>query len=271
MKPVFYMSILAILCPALLLSQSIIPSSTKKDPGSVSTQFGSGTELFPNGSYRSVLTPTGWGGYSTYVFGVLGGTFPQIYHDKPDLAAAVGLGTGNSYKKVGLVGMLNINDVSGVDNLSYSFVASKHIAKGSSISLGGLHLFRNHQKSDSKASYYVAYSHAVQSIPSKNAGFARLVYTIGAGSGRFYKKSEDDIQSGKGTNGTALFGNISYEIFKNGNLIVEWTGLNLGGAIAWRPSYKLPALVVGVADLTRNSGDKARLVLSIGHGVLITK
>ena len=262
MKKIFNI-LFMLLLTQLLLSQDAANNGVSKS----STGFEQRRELFPNASYRSILTPTGWGGYSTYVFAVLAGTFPQIYHNKPDLGAAIGFGTGNSYKRIGFVGMLNINDVSGVDNFSYNLIASRHVGKGSSISIGGLHLFRNHEKSDSKSSFFLAFSYAVQSLPSKTPGFSKLNYTIGIGNGRFYEKSMDDINSGKKSKGTAVFGSVSYEIFKRCNFIVEWTGINLGIATAWRPSYKLPAVAVGVADLTRNSGDNPRFVFSVGQSL----
>jgi hypothetical protein len=216
------------------------------------------------------MTPTGWGGAGAYIFGFIGGTFPQPYRNNSDFVAAAGLGLGNCYKTVGLVGILNINDVDEFNNYSASFIVSRHIGKGSSLSVGALHLFADKHKTDAGPSYYFVFSHALQNLASTNKGYSRLSYSIGVGSGRFYDKSPKDIAEGKGGNGTAVFANLSYELFKNFNVNAEWTGLNLGCGIGWRPGFKLPVIAIGLADLTNSSGNKPRFVSSIGYAILFS-
>ncbi len=227
-------------------------------------------ELFPNASGKAMMTPTGWGGYRPFVFGFLAGTFPQAYTTKSDMVAGAGLGVGNSYKAVSVVGIFNILNVSEGSTYSGSLIVSRHISKGTSMSVGGLNLLAS-DRSDADASFYLAVSHASQSIASKTPGYSALSYTVGVGNGRFYDKSPQDIATGKGEHGTAVFANISYEVVKGLNIIGEWSGLNLGFALGFRPSLKLPAINIGVADLTRNSGDKARFIVSIGHAFLLSK
>ena len=253
----------------LLAQDSFLDSL--KSPSNTEYGFEQSVRLYPNGISKSIITPTAWGGQSTYLFAVFAGTYPQSYLNVTDLVSAVGIGLGNSYKIVHLIAMLNINDVSSIDNFSFTFITTRNIGKGSSISLGGFHLFRDKIKSDSRSSFYFALSHAVQTLPSKLTGFSKLSYTIGFGNGRFYEKSIHDIRNGKTSKGTAIFGNISYEILKNGNIIIEWTGINLGVAMAWRPFTKMPIICLGVADLTRNSGDKPRLVFSFGQSFNLKK
>jgi hypothetical protein len=228
------------------------------------------SELYPNIAGKGMMTPTGWGSLGNYAFVYLGGTFPQVYTSHADLVAGVGAGIGNCYKTVSLSGILNINNVSGINTCSASFFLGRHLATGSSMSAGAMHLFAD-KKSDAGASYFLAFSHAVQTLPSKTAGYARLCYSIGAGTGRFYDKSSSDIVAGKGRKGTAVFANISYAILKNININAEWSGLNFGVAVAWRPllpikfPFNLPAICIGLADLTRFSGQRPRLVISVGH------
>src|SRR6202042_1816846 len=97
------------------------------------------------------------------------------------------------------------------------------------ISVGGLQLFATKSLSDAPGqTFYFAFSHAVQSLPSLTPGCSRLTYTIGIGDGRFYLKSPDDVKAGRGKNGTGLFGSVSYEVIQHVNLIAEWSGMNLG-------------------------------------------
>lgn len=225
--------------------------------------------LFPNIGGKAMMTPTAWGGFETFVFGSIGGTFPQTYAINPDLIASVGFGTGNSYKTLGIIAIVDINDVSEIDNFTLSLIASRTLSIGNSVSIGAIHLFANRVKSDMGASYYVAYSHAVQSMPSKFVGCAKLNYTIGIGTGRFYDKSYYDKIAGRGEHGTALFANISYEVLPLLNLGLEWSGLNLCSSLSWRPAINLPSVSIGVADLTRLSGDRARLLTGISYAYII--
>lgn len=234
------------------------------------------TEMYPNPSGKGMMTPSGWGGRLPFVFGFIGATFPQVYTSKPDMIAAAGVGLGDSYKTVSVVGIFNILNVSSASTYSGSLIVSRHIGKGTSMSVGGLNLLAS-KRSDAGASFYIALSHASQKIKPKTKGYAALSYTIGAGSGRFYEKSPKDIQTGKGKHGTAVFANVSYELIKGLNIIGEWSGLNLGFAFSWRPSFgksmpfKLPAINIGLTDITRLTGEKPRFIMSLGHTILLKK
>lgn len=221
-------------------------------------------ELLPNFLGKSLMTPTAWGGYKNFVFANIGGTFPQTYANRGDMVATIGGGIGNSKRMVSVIGFINMNDVSAFGNYSGNLVVSRHLYPGSSLSIGALHLFPS-ARSDMGPSYYAAFSHAVQSLPSKIQGRSKLNYTIGVGSGRFEQKSLKDMETGKGEHGTIVFGNIAYEIHKSINIVAEWTGLNLALDFGWRPSLKLPSFNFGLADITRFSGDKMRFVFSIGY------
>ena len=203
------------------------------------------------------------------MFGGLTGSLPQPYRDYSDLAAGGGVAFGDSYKLLSIAGIFNVDNVSHFKDFSASLIASRHIGRGSSISAGGLHLFVEKSKTEPGPSYYIVFSHAVQKSPSRNFLVSWLNYSIGVGSGRFYEKSPKDVAMGKGEHGTALFGNLSYEAFKNFNFNVEWTGLNLAFGTAWRPSYKFPAIGIGVADITSLSGTP-RFIFSLGHAISLT-
>ncbi|HZY35930.1 MAG TPA: hypothetical protein VFE53_04735 [Mucilaginibacter sp.] len=224
--------------------------------------------LVPDDAPQTTTIPSGWGGYGTYLFGGIGGVYPQVYLTRADLIAFGGACVGNPFKAVNLAVSINMTDVHRFRDFSGNFMISRVVAAGSSISVGGLQLFASEKLSDAPGqTFYFAFSHAVQSLPSQTPGASRLTYTIGIGNGRFYLKSPDDIAAGRGKNGTGVFGSVSYEVIQHVNLIAEWSGLNLGVSAGLRPFklLKMPlSFGVGATNLTRYSGDKPALIASIG-------
>ena len=264
----------AILLFSLAFIQGTINAQVKNP--SVSNELTDNLELYPNLAAKGMMTPTGWGSTRAFGFGYIGGTFPQVYSNDNDMIGGAGIGVGNSYKSISVVGIVNIHDASELNTLSGSIIASRHIGRGTSLSGGALHIFRDY-RTDARASYYLALSHTSQSIKSKTPGYSGLSYTIGVGNGRFYDKSPKDISTGKGEHGTAVFANLSYELLRNMNITAEWTGINLGMALGWRPFFSAtkryvgPSISLGVADLTRSSGDQPRLILSLSHAFILSK
>ena len=215
----------------------------------------------------TMLTPTGWGSSQKFVFITVGGTPNQMYSEKPDMAMRTGVGFGDSRKLVSVVGMLNINDVSRIRNLSYSFIASRSLNKWGSISVGALHLLKDKVTSDGIASYYVAYSNAFRGLKQVTPDNPRLSFTVGAGTGHFHTMSPSDYENGKGRYGTGVFANISYDVVKNLSLSAEWTGTNLGISTAYRLPRNLPIVFLGVSDLTQYSGDAPMFVFGVGKAL----
>ena len=230
-------------------------------------------ELYPNDAMQTVMSPTGWGGFGTYLFGGLGGAYPEVYHSsKPDLITSAGACTGNPIKAVNFAASLNMTDVHRFRNFSGNFILSRMLFRGTSVSIGGLQLFANNNQSDAPGStYYIAFSHAVQTLLSKTPGCSKLSYTIGIGSGRFLYKSPKDIAAGKGKYGTAVFGSISYELFRHVNVGAEWTGMNLGFSLGIRPFKNALSIGIGAANLTSYSSDKPNMVLSIGYPLSLNR
>ena len=230
-------------------------------------------ELYPSDAPTSLLTPTGFGGSGMYVFGGLGGAYPEVYtNSKTDLIASVGVCIGNPVKLVNFAASLNITDVSSFRDLSGNFILSRKLFKGTSISAGALQMFASHKQSDAPGStFYTAVTHAVQTIPSLTPGCSRLSYTIGIGSGRFYEKSGQDIKAGRGKHGTAVFGSVAFEPVRHVSVNAEWTGTNLGFSAGVRP-FKMPvSLAVGVTNVTRYSAEKANMVFSLGVPLNLTR
>lgn len=221
---------------------------------------------------KSLMTPAAWPAQSKggVLFAGLGGTFPQLYTSRNDLIGVVGLSAGDPVRFVGATVMLNINDVSKFRNFSSNIILYKNLPNGSALSAGGIHLLRS-KLSDSDPSYYIVFSHAVQTVVSKKTGASALSYSIGVGSGRFYDNSPKDIQTGKAANGSAVFANVSLEITQWLNTNVEWSGTNLHAGVSLKPLTFLPYINLGLADITRFSGQKIRFVSSINYSVYLWK
>ena len=212
----------------------------------------------------SFLTPSCWGSSGAYVFASFSGT-PRInYAERGDFLAQAGFGLGDARRNVSFTGIVNMNDVSSFDNFSASFIASRQLGKLSSISVGALHLFADPYKTDAGESFYIAYSQAIRKT--------KFSYTVGVGSGRFYDNSDLDIKAGKAEHGTAVFANVSYNIWRNFGVSAEWTGRNLAlsGTIMIKPY--LPVLAVGVTDLTSYSGDgRPVFFASLGQAFMLSR
>ena len=230
-------------------------------------------ELVPNDAMKSVMTPTGFGGFGTYVFGGIGGVYPAVYTNKGDMVSSIGFCVGNSEKFVNFAASTNITKVTSLSDISANFILSRKIFAGTSVAIGGLQLFAHSVQSDAPGgTYYAAFSHAFQGIRSKSPGYSALTYTIGIGNGRFIQKSPYDIAAGRGSRGTAVFGNLSYELFKRVNVSAEWTGLNLGFSTGIRPFKASPfSIGIGVSDLTRYSSDKPAMMFSMGYPLSLTR
>lgn len=235
-----------------------------------------GQILLPNNSIQSLMTPSGWGGGNTsYIFGVIGGVFPAMYVNPNvgDLVAAVGVSGGNPTKYVNVSASINISRVDEFKDFSFNLILSRQIFKGSSIAVGALSLFADAAIADAPdASYYVAFSHSVQSVRSKTPGYSGLGYTLGYGVGRFLYKSPWDQRNGKGRLGTGFFANVSYEVIRQINLNAEWSGMNLGFSSGVRP-IRGSALTFGfgIYNLTKYSGDRIQYIGSLGLPISLGK
>jgi hypothetical protein len=228
----------------------------------------------PDDAATGIMIPSGWGGAGTAVFGGIGGTYPEVYsHRKPDLIASAGFCIGDPVKYVNFAASLNMGDVHRLKDFSGNFIVSRQLSTGNSISAGALQAFASSTLSDAASStFYIAYSHAVQWLPSQTPGCSALSYTIGIGNGRFLDKSPDDTRAGKGEYATAVFGSVSYEIIKHTNLNAEWYGQNLGVSLTTRPFVKSPfSIGLGADNLTRYTGNHASMVFSVGYPLSLMK
>ncbi|EHQ27548.1 hypothetical protein [Mucilaginibacter paludis] len=229
--------------------------------------------LYSDYAPLSMMSPTGFGGSGTYVYGGLGGTYPELYaKNKTDLIAFGGLSFGNPVKAVNVAIGLNMTDVHRFSDFSTNLNISRQLPAGNSVAIGTFQLFTNSAQTDSKGTtFYLVFSHAVQWLPSKTPGASALTYSLGIGSGRFLYKSPADIKAGKGQYATAVFANVSYEIIRNVNINTEWYGTNLGISAGVRPFANPLSISVGVDNLTQYSGDHASMVFTIGYPLSVKR
>ena len=227
--------------------------------------------LSPDDASTTLTIPSGFGGYGAAVFGGVGGIYPQVYTRKPDLIASAGFCVGDPTKAVNFSISGNIQNVSELNNYSLNFTVSRNLGRGTSISAGGLQLFTSRLHTDAPGyTIFFAVSHAVQQLASETDGASKLTYTIGVGTGRFYRKSADDIKAGRGKHGTGLFGGVAYEIIHHVNMSAEWSGVNLGAGLSARPFTYPVALGLAVVNLTRYSAEKPGFIATLGLPLSLT-
>jgi hypothetical protein len=230
------------------------------------------TPLWPNSADTGILTPGGWGASAGMVFVGAGTVTPQVYTNHSDGSVGAGFGLGNPEKNMGVELSVAMMDVDKMDNFSYGIKVHHIIADGTSIALGGINLFHDKNKSDADESFYVAISHAVQSLPSEyQPNQSKLHVSVGVGNGMFSRMSPDDIAAGKGKHGTRVFGSTAYEVFKATNIIVEWSGINMNSGISTGLltfDENIPVtLTVAAGDMTHYSGDGVRLLCALSCAV----
>ncbi|WP_147425621.1 hypothetical protein [Mucilaginibacter gracilis] len=234
---------------------------------------GSEIVLYPDDAPSSLMSPTGFGGSGTYIYGGIGGTYPELYTDnKADLILFGGLSFGDPAKIVNVAIGVNVTDVHRFSDFSANLNISRQLPRGSSISIGTYQLLSNPNQTDSEGNtFYFAFGHAVQWARSKTPGLSALSYSIGFGTGRFLYKSPNDVDAGKGKYGTAVFCNVSYEIIRHVNLNAEWYGTNMGVSAGIRPFKNPLSICVGVDNLTKYSGDKPSMVFTIGYPLSVKR
>lgn len=222
-----------------------------------------------NSHSKSISVPTAWGASNNYIFFGGGGSIPAPYMSGPDGAMELGVGVGDSQKTVGTQITLVSLDLSGWKRYALYLHLSKDISDVAALGAGVENVSLT-GGSDSDKNFYVVYSQALKSEPfiNDNTGQSKFYYTVGAVSNRFGKKSPSDIQSGKGSHGTYLFGSVAYEVAGACNIIAAWNGINLSTGISktfWINDIPI-STILGAADLTSNSGSGVRCTFGFGTG-----
>jgi len=235
------------------------------DAALIQPNFPVQSTVLPNSAGKSLATPTGWGASNNVVFIGAGGTAPQPYRDSADGSIVFGGGFGDNVENLGVELSATLNDFDEIDELSYGIKLHKYLGYGMAFAVGGEHLFAA-DTSDADESFYVVLSRISQHHPNAE-GISKLHYSLGIGSGRYGEKSDMDKDEGKGSHGTYVFGSTAYEVMRDTNLILEWTGINFNTGISTAPIKNVPVVVtLGLGDLVEDfSGDGVRVFGSIGY------
>jgi len=259
---------------AMLMIISLAPGKLHAEDTDATSNF------LPNIYGKSLTTPVGWGAaYGTVFAGAAVESRAPYAHGAAfsnhtgDGGAAIGLGIGNPVDNLGLQATLTQYDMTGWNRYGMSFQVHRYLGSASSIGVGAQNLMLS-SGSDSEQSYYIVYSKGVLSSPflNKDNSTTRLHYSIGAGTGQYGNKTQDDILAGKGKHGTYVFGNIAYELFNQFNVITDWNGMNLNAGISktFLISDSFPLVITaGAVDLTGYSGDGVRYIVAVGTGITL--
>ena len=233
--------------------------------------------ITPNSYGKSLTTPAAWGSAYGSIFAGVGMVSRAAYVQGPaftnkvgDGAAVVGIGIGNPIEFVGFQATLAAYDLSSLARYGMSFQLHRNLGSAKAVAIGAQSIMLS-SGTDSVPSYYIVYSQGVLAEPFINRanGTTRLHYSIGVGKGEYSQKSDYDIFTGKGANGTWVFGNVAYELFNTFNVITDWNGINLNAGIS-KTFYidKFPiAVSAGAVDLTGYSGDGVRFMVGVGTGI----
>ena len=227
--------------------------------------------LLPNSSGKSLTTPTAWGASGGVLFIGAGGTthLPHSQPAKGDGAFAAGFGLGNPLRSIGIQTAVTVLDIQQWSETTASFHLFREFSNGGAAAIGAENLSMS-SAATGDPSYYIVYSQGAQSSTLVNplTGTSKLHVSIGLGSGRFARKTQPDIDLGRGENGTVLFGNLAYDLGDSFNFITDWNGTNLNAGISTLVRFgRIPLSVsVGIADLTDRSGDGARFIFAGGYG-----
>ena len=228
----------------------------------------------PNINAKSLTTPVAWGASNNVIFVGVGGTTPSPYYKITDGAAELGVGIGDPKQNLGVQLSIVSLDVSAWGEYSAFVHIFRDLGNANAIGAGVENVMITNG-GDSGKSFYVVYSQGLQGDPfvDKVSRNSKLTYSVGVGLGagnRFGNFSPRDLQDriDKSEHGTYVFGNISYEVARSFNVITDWNGLNLNAGVS--KTFKIDnvpvALVLGAADLTKNSGTQVRAIGAIATG-----
>ena len=231
----------------------------------------------PNSYGKSLTTPVAWGSAYGSLFAGVGVVSRAAYVHGPaftngvgDGGAVVGIGIGNPVEYFGLQAAVTAYDLSSFGRYGMSFQLHRHLGSAKAIAIGAQNIMLS-SGTDSVPSYYIVYSQGILAEPfiNRSNGTTRLHYSVGVGKGEYSEKSQLDIITGKGPNGTYVFGNAASELFNSFNVITDWNGINLNAGVS-KTFYidKIPlAVTAGALDLTGFSGDGVRFMVGVGTGI----
>ncbi|HUF08684.1 MAG TPA: hypothetical protein VMO47_05140 [Rhodothermales bacterium] len=218
----------------------------------------------------SVNSPTAYGADFRDVFAIAVYQDRTRYADRPDGAAAVGLGLGDSRKAVGLeFAFTNYNVFTEADrdetrDVSVSAKVHRQVTDNLSLAVGvenGVAL--RGEIGDSGTSYYGVATRNFRLRSNLQRPFSMLTASAGIGNGRF--RSERQIVDGDER--LNVFGSLGIQVVRALGVVADWTGQDLNAGLSIAPLKRVPFIITAAyADVTGRAGDGARLVIGVGYG-----
>lgn len=196
---------------------------------------------------------------------------------KPDGNVGVSLGLGNSRKLVGVTLGANIfglsNSVGEGDNFgSGSLDVQLNRAINDYIYIGaGARSLTNWRSPEPRArnvrSYFVTSNFIIPIHRRYDEPFSLFFITAGIGNGVFQLDRDFSLtDSGKFN----VFGSMALQVFRGGNVILEWNGYEVNAGMSVYPFKKLPSLggTFAITDITE---ERSRFVCSMGYSFRIVR
>ena len=234
-----------------------------------------------NSMAQGIYTPSGTGAWGNVIYSGGGFTLPAVNGRDHDAKAGIGIGLGNPVKSFGVQIQANLLSLQAMDRFSFGFKIHKYVADGISVATGvqnvfsggtGAYDWSNGGKmgsTNSPADFYLAFSHNLAYNFVPESFLSNITYSIDLILGSASRISSIDVVEGRGINkkwGTFVAAAVKYKINQHFNFHTEWSGSNLNTAIT--ANGKLGSfpftVLLGAADLTRFTGDKPRLIASVG-------
>ncbi len=225
----------------------------------------------PNAAGKSILSPTGWGAAYNTIFGGMGYQTDAYPGGGSDADWSFGAGIGDPVKLIGAQGHGTIYDISGFSQISLGGKLHRYLGRGTSVAAGAMTLIENVDDQNLGRSFFIVVSHTLQTVDGTRPGVGRVHLSLGAGSGQFASMPLATRASLGTTGGTWFFGNAAVELAENWNAIAEWDGLamNLGMSYSLPLPGFYPAITMGIADITKNVGDRPRFVFGAGSALRV--
>src|SRR5215210_6142491 len=134
----FSVFVISFFRPISAYSQNAFEIELKKKLDSLIDLDYEESKLYPNDAQQGIMIPSGWGGYGTYLFGGVGGSYPEVYTDNQlELITTAGVSVGNPEKFANFAASVNMTSPKRFTNFSANVSVSRSVFWGSSITIGG--------------------------------------------------------------------------------------------------------------------------------------
>lgn len=145
-----------------------------------------------------------------------------------------------------------------------SYKLHRQFSSGWGLAAGTETAFVINEKGDGGSANYVALSRVFTRSQNTGRPGSSIGITVGAGDGRF--RSLADVRANRKTIG--VFGAVSARLTDAAGVVADWNGQDLTLSVGLVPFRCMPlSITPGITDVTRNAGNRPRMMLGMGMGV----